>query len=99
MAGLQLGLEIAFYLYPVALFVALFSAQLISFRRRDSAKAPAPEEKNGEKAERFYARLIWVLQLLLTPSLVRCVRQSRSSRRAGKSVDPENPTDRLPANS
>lgn len=70
MAGLQLGLEIAFYLYPVGLFVTLFSIQLILHRYRNTGKAPTLDEKSVEKVELFYARLIWILQLLLAPTLV-----------------------------
>jgi hypothetical protein len=70
MAGLQLGLQIAFYLYPVGLVLALLSSQLISYRRRDAGKSAILDEKAVEKVERFYARLIRGLQLLLTPTLV-----------------------------
>ncbi|KAI5927537.1 hypothetical protein F4810DRAFT_269324 [Camillea tinctor] len=66
MGSLQIALEVAFYLYPVGLFVTLFSAQLVAFRYRKTHKAPATDEKAAEKVVRFYARILWALQLLLT---------------------------------
>ena len=71
MASLQLGLEVIFYLYPVGLFATLFSGQLLSFRYRKVARAPAADERDVEKIRRLYARIFWCLQLLLTPLLVR----------------------------
>ena len=71
MESLQLGLEVAFYLYPVGLFATLFAGQLLSFRYRKVARAPAADERDAEKIGRFYARVLWCLQLLLTPLLVR----------------------------
>lgn len=70
MEKLQLGLEVAFYLYPVGLFATLFGAQALSYRYRNVSKAAAADEKHAEKIERFYARILWCLQLLLTPLLV-----------------------------
>ena len=72
MKSLELGLEVVFYLYPVGLFATLFSAQLVSFRYRKvaSARAPAVDERDAEKIRRFYARIFWCLQFLLTPLLV-----------------------------
>ena len=72
MKSLELGLELVFYLYPVGLFATLFSAQLVSFRYRKvaSARAPAVDERDAEKIGRFYARIFWCLQFLLTPLLV-----------------------------
>ncbi|EMR71362.1 putative heavy metal tolerance protein [Eutypa lata UCREL1] len=41
MGSLQPGLEVAFYLYPVGLFVTLFSTQILSYRYRKAPKALA----------------------------------------------------------
>lgn len=90
MAGLQLGLEVAFYLYPVGLFVALFSSQLISYRYRDAGKALVFDEKSVAKVERFYARLIRGLQFLLTPLLVNHpFSDCSSSRCLGRCLHPD----------
>ncbi|KAK7738418.1 hypothetical protein SLS62_011406 [Diatrype stigma] len=70
MEKLQLGLEVAFYLYPVGLFATLFGAQALSYRYRNVSRAAAADEKQAEKIERFYARILWCLQLLLTPLLL-----------------------------
>jgi len=69
MAGLELGLEVAFYLYPVGLFVTLFAAQLVAYRYRDAGTKQPVDEKSVEKVEVFYARLIRIIQLLLAPAL------------------------------
>ncbi|KAI1392406.1 uncharacterized protein F4822DRAFT_128197 [Hypoxylon trugodes] len=73
MANLQLGLEVVFYLYPVGLFVALYSGQAIAYRYRNVPKAPATDVAGAEKINRFYARILWCLQLLLTPLLLASV--------------------------
>lgn len=70
MAGVQEGLEVAFYLYPCGLFVALLVSQSISYyreRRRASLglEPVSNDEKDAEKIGRLYNRLIWVTQLLL----------------------------------
>ncbi len=70
MAGLLLGLEIIFYLYPIGLIVTLFSSQLISHRHRDVDNARAVDEKAKGKLGRTHAVLTWCLQLLLAPLLV-----------------------------
>lgn len=72
MAAVQLGLEVAFYLYPCSLFVTLLTSQAIYYyreRRRESlgsaAAAGPADDKDADKIRQFYARLIWVLQFLL----------------------------------
>ncbi|KAM5385723.1 hypothetical protein ACJZ2D_000922 [Fusarium nematophilum] len=84
MAGEQLGLKIAFYIYPCILFVALLGAQCLQFylnRRRESRRGALDDEQK-QKAEgirRTHARLIWVFQLiislLLVASIVLAVRE------------------------
>jgi hypothetical protein len=71
MADTELGLAIAFYLYPCGLFVTLFSSQLIRYRYRDADEPLAAiNEKKVQKAHRLYTKLIWIFQLLLSPLLV-----------------------------
>lgn len=70
MAGVQEGLEVAFYLYPCGLFVALLASESVSYyrerRRASLGSSPVPNnEKDAEKISRLYNRLIWVAQLLL----------------------------------
>ena len=70
MGSLQPGLEVAFYLYPVGLFVTLFSTQILSYRYRKAPKAAGTDAKSAEKIERFYSRILWCLQFILTLLLV-----------------------------
>jgi hypothetical protein len=71
MAKTELGLAIAFYLYPCGLFATLFSSQLIRYRYRDADEPLAAiNEKKGQRAHRLYTKLIWIFQLLLSPLLV-----------------------------
>lgn len=71
MSDTELGLTIAFYLYPCGLFVTLFSSQLIRYRYRDNDKPSATnDEKKAQKAYGLYTQLIWTFQLLLSPLLV-----------------------------
>ncbi|CAJ2511445.1 Uu.00g070700.m01.CDS01 [Anthostomella pinea] len=74
MAGVRRGLEVAFYLYPCGLFATLFVSQLIRYRsssRVDDRAAALDEDKDkAERIQRFYAKLIRGLQLLLTPLLL-----------------------------
>nr|XP_036587277.1 heavy metal tolerance protein [Colletotrichum truncatum]KAF6798008.1 heavy metal tolerance protein [Colletotrichum truncatum] len=67
MAGVQLGLQVAFYLYPCGLFVALLGAQSAQFwrERRGGPRRDAPDEK-AVALRRFYNRIIWTLQLILS---------------------------------
>lgn len=74
MAGVTLGLEVAFYLYPCGLFATLFLSQLIQYRPQsidNKAARDVDDPERLEKVQRFYARLIWFFQLLLSPLLVR----------------------------
>ncbi|WYZ39997.1 hypothetical protein EsH8_IV_000338 [Colletotrichum jinshuiense] len=67
MSGTQLGLEIAFYLYPCGLFVTLLSSQSFEFYRdRHGATRQSATDDEQKKASRFYARLIRFFQLILT---------------------------------
>ena len=87
MAGVQLGLQVAFYLYPCGLFVVLFASQCVYYyrsrQRRDNG-GDSPEIENDDKAaagiRRFYARLIWASQfalaLLLLASIILVVRDA-----------------------
>ncbi|KAI0134630.1 ABC transporter [Xylariales sp. AK1849] len=70
MGGLEAGLETAFYLYPCGLFATLFLSQLIRYRYRNVGKVTPIDEKRSEQIQRFYARLIRFLQLLLSPLLL-----------------------------
>lgn len=78
MAGVQDGLEVAFYLYPCGLFVALLVSQSVAYyrerRRVNLGSSPNTQnEKDAEKISRLYNWLIWVTQLLLCALLVRHV--------------------------
>jgi ATP-binding cassette, subfamily B, vacuolar membrane transporter HMT1/ACLQ len=70
MAGRTLGLEVAFYLYPCGLLVTLFLSQLIQYRYRHLGHDEPSQAKRVEKIERFYARVIRVIQALLSILLV-----------------------------
>jgi ATP-binding cassette, subfamily B, vacuolar membrane transporter HMT1/ACLQ len=71
MADAELGLAIAFYLYPCGLFATLFSAQLARYRYRDAGEpSPAISEKKVQKAHRLYTKLIRIFQLLISLLLV-----------------------------
>lgn len=72
MAGVEIGLSIAFYFYPCAVLLTLFFSQLIWYRYREVGNDVTVDVKRADKAERLYAKLIWSLQLLLTPLLVLC---------------------------
>lgn len=75
--GVQLGLEIAFYLYPVGLFATLLGSQSVQYYRERHGKPnrdATADEKQAEATRRFYARLIWCFQLLLSLLLVRPTR-------------------------
>ncbi|KAK4168390.1 hypothetical protein QBC43DRAFT_310178 [Cladorrhinum sp. PSN259] len=78
MAGVQLGLAVAFYLYPCGLFLTLVTSQAIYYfrnRKRQQTSQGQPgqppiDEKTEKEITKFYARQIWVLQLLLALLLV-----------------------------
>ncbi|KAF6822397.1 heavy metal tolerance protein [Colletotrichum musicola] len=88
MAGTQLGLEVAFYLYPCGLFVTLLGAQSLQFwrERRGGPRQGAPDEK-ADNLRRFYTRLIWffqlVLSLVLLASIILAVRDAFSGQYDG----------------
>ena len=71
MADPELGLAIAFYLYPCGLFITLFSTQLFNYRYRDADEPSAViNEKKTQYPQRLYIKLIWIFQLFLSPLLV-----------------------------
>lgn len=73
MAGVQQGLEVAFYLYPVGLFATLLGSQSVQYYRERHGKPShdaTADEKQAEATRRFYAHLIWCFQLLLSLLLV-----------------------------
>ncbi|KAF9870890.1 heavy metal tolerance protein [Colletotrichum karsti] len=67
MVGTQLGLQVAFYLYPCGLFVALLGAQSVQFwrERRGGPRRDAPDEK-AAGLRKFYNRSIWTFQLIIS---------------------------------
>ncbi|CAG1997587.1 unnamed protein product [Fusarium graminearum] len=73
MAREELGLKIGFYAYPCALFVTLLGVQSAQFylARHGDPKTRQNALDNDlktkiEKLQRFYARLIWGFQLILS---------------------------------
>lgn len=70
MASGELGLKTAFYVYPCILFVSLLGVQSFQFwRRRRDATAGASatiDKQDADAIRRFYARLLWLLQLVLS---------------------------------
>ncbi|GJC95856.1 ABC transporter [Colletotrichum higginsianum] len=68
MAGsTQLGLEVAFYLYPCGLFVTLLSSQSFQFyRERHGVTRQDAIDDEQKRAERLYARVIRALQLIVS---------------------------------
>ncbi|KAK4228720.1 P-loop containing nucleoside triphosphate hydrolase protein [Podospora fimiseda] len=87
MAGVQLGLTVAFYLYPCGLFLTLVTSQSIYyFRNRKRQQQQASQGEPGQTAiddkdiNRSYARWIWgfqfVLAILLVPATVLVVRDA-----------------------
>jgi len=71
MAATQLGLEVAFYLYPCGLFVTLLSSQSYQFYRdRHGVTRQNATDDEQKRASRFYALLIRCFQLLLSLLLV-----------------------------
>lgn len=77
MAGVQLGLQVAFYLYPCGLFATLLSSQSVDYYRErrygaGDRSSSGGDDKNAQSIRQFYSKLIWVLQFLLCILLV-CV--------------------------
>ncbi|KAK7423018.1 hypothetical protein QQX98_001308 [Neonectria punicea] len=67
MAPAELGLKIAFYVYPCLLFIALLGAQSLQFYR-ERHRHPSRDASNESKQKNrpIYTRLIWFLQLVLS---------------------------------
>ena len=83
-AGVQLGLQIAFYSYPCGLFLSLITSQFIYYfrsrQRGQQASGDGDNDKGAEAIRSFYARLIRVSQFILTllfiPAIVLVVRDA-----------------------
>lgn len=63
----------AFYLYPCGLFATLLGSQSVQYYRERHGKPSrdaSADEKQAEATRRFYARLIWCFQLVLSLLLV-----------------------------
>lgn len=77
-AGVELGLEVAFYLYPCGLFLTLLGSQAVEYRREKQREnsptsensVSAEDEKDADKIRTRYAWLIWLAQILLSTLLV-----------------------------
>ncbi|KAI1432865.1 P-loop containing nucleoside triphosphate hydrolase protein [Xylaria sp. CBS 124048] len=67
MASVRLGLSIGFYLYPCGLIATLLTSQLLRYRYKHAGNGPQVDEKGSERIQRFYARFVWLVQLILTP--------------------------------
>ncbi|RFN52869.1 ATP-binding cassette, subfamily b [Fusarium flagelliforme] len=70
MAKEELGLKIGFYAYPCALFVTLLGVQSAQFYlsrhgARQNASLDNDAKSKADSIRRFYARCIWVFQLIL----------------------------------
>lgn len=85
----QLGLKVAFYLYPCLLLITLLGAQTLQFyrdRRRARDPRSTPDAIDGERkrhadtVRRSHSRPIWYLQvilcLLLLASIIAGIRQA-----------------------
>ncbi|KAM0420478.1 hypothetical protein ACHAPT_011772 [Fusarium lateritium] len=71
MASPQLGLKIIFYVYPCLLFATLLGSQALQFYRsrgREPRRIALDndQKQKAESIRRVYARLIWLLQLVLS---------------------------------
>lgn len=72
MGGVELGLDVAFYLYPCSLFATLAVSQLVRYRHRnDQSSAVVVDEKRAEKVNKLHNRLIRLVQSFLPALLVR----------------------------
>lgn len=89
MATQQLGLKVAFYLYPCLLLLSLLGAQTFQYfrdRRRSKQSRPATnalddeEKSRAEAVKKRYTKPIWYLQvilcLLLLSSIIVAIRQA-----------------------
>ncbi|KAM0273590.1 hypothetical protein ACHAQH_008253 [Verticillium albo-atrum] len=91
MASGELALKIAYYAYPCLLFLTLLGAQSVQYfrnRRRESLHVASQDEASKQDVEglkRTYARLIWLLQLvlclLLLATIIVAVREAVVSQR------------------
>lgn len=62
---------VAFYVYPIGLFLTLGTSQLICYFRSRSRPQPAePNDKAADSIRRFYAWVIWVSQTILALSVL-----------------------------
>ncbi|KAK4459845.1 P-loop containing nucleoside triphosphate hydrolase protein [Cladorrhinum samala] len=96
MGGVQLGLEVAFYLYPCGLFLTLLSSQSIYYYRNRKRQGTSQGQLNTPPADdknitRFYARLVRAFQALLTilfvPASVLVVRDAVATHDDGDASD------------
>jgi hypothetical protein len=87
MASGELGLKVAFYVYPCVLFVSLLGVQSFQFYQRrqrdatrDAAASATIDKQDAEGIRKFYAWILWLLQLglsmLLLASVVIAVREA-----------------------
>lgn len=70
MAGVQLGLKVAFYIYPCLLFLTLLGVQSLQFYRNRHGEprqsvTDAEQKKKAENTKRAFARVIWIFQFVL----------------------------------
>lgn len=76
MAMDQIGLKVAFYVYPCLLIVTLLGAQTFRFYRdrqrvKSGNASPKTEPRHdAEKIKKRFNRTIWVLQLVLSLLLI-----------------------------
>lgn len=88
MADAELGLKLAFYLYPCLVFATLLGSQTLQYylnRRRDSRRNASEEQKQKtDSIRRSHSHLIWFIQLLLSVlllvSIILAVREALASR-------------------
>lgn len=75
----QLGLKVAFYLYPCLLLLSLLGAQTVQFfRDRRRARDPrstidatdGEQKRNADIVRRNYTRPVWFIQIVLSLSLL-----------------------------
>ncbi|KAK1753551.1 putative abc heavy metal transporter [Echria macrotheca] len=78
MANVELGLQVAFYAYPIGLFTVLITSEAIYYYRSRQGKVEATDDKAADPIRRFYARLIrftqFILAALVVPAVVLIVR-------------------------
>lgn len=76
MATEQLGLKVAFYLYPTLLIVTLLGVQSLQFyrerrRKRSGNASPKPEPRQDAKTtQKKFNGPIWAFQLILCVLLI-----------------------------